>query len=300
MCGIMGYYSFGNTTPDKNKITNMFSLLESRGRDASGFAFISDNNLLVSKAPIKSSELVKTEDWKKLTLPSSMILHTRLTTQGSAKNNFNNHPLFSKNGIAIVHNGIIYNDKEIFGKKERDAEVDSESILHLLSMKTKGDKIKRLFDRVEGSFAVAVLDKNDPDKLLLIKKDNPIDLYYDQKDDILYFCSEREIMQEALSIEKTTVRGFNLGEKDFHFYEMQNNYALIINKEGVESYHKHYPNKSKWFDRRYHYPVNNGFDEIMIECPWCYAQTTYYDGKLFNKCESCGMSIEEEDLYNVI
>ena len=34
------------------------------------------------------------------------ILHTRMKTQGSEKNNANNHPLFSKNGIAIVHNGI--------------------------------------------------------------------------------------------------------------------------------------------------------------------------------------------------
>ena len=50
MCGIMGYYSFGKTMPDKDKITNMFSLLESRGRDASGFAFIKDNNLIVNKA----------------------------------------------------------------------------------------------------------------------------------------------------------------------------------------------------------------------------------------------------------
>ena len=50
MCGIMGYYSFGNTMPDKDKITNMFSLLESRGRDASGYAFIKDNNLIVNKA----------------------------------------------------------------------------------------------------------------------------------------------------------------------------------------------------------------------------------------------------------
>ncbi len=33
---------------------------------------------------------------------------------------------FSKHGIAIVHNGMIYNDKEIFGKKQRDGEVDSE------------------------------------------------------------------------------------------------------------------------------------------------------------------------------
>jgi hypothetical protein len=51
-------------------------------------------------------------------------------------------------------------------------------------------------------------------------------------------------MQEALKIEKTTMRGFNLGEKDFHFYEMQNNYALIINKDGVESYQKYYPSKA--------------------------------------------------------
>lgn len=297
MCGIMGYYSFGNTTPDKDKITNMFSLLESRGRDASGFAFIRDSNLIVHKDAMKSSEFVKTNEWKDLVLPSSMILHTRMKTQGSEKNNANNHPLFSKNGIAIVHNGIIYNDKEIFGKKERDAEVDSESILHLLSMKVKGDKIKRLFDKIEGSFAVAMLDKYFPEKLVLIKKDNPIDLYYDSKDDIFYFCSEREIMQEALSIQKTTVRGFNLGEKDFHFYEMQNNYALFINSEGVESYQKYYPSKSKWFDRRFSYPVTSDFEEMIIECPWCFSQTTYYDGKLFNKCEVCGLGINESDLY---
>ncbi|MBE0538939.1 MAG: hypothetical protein IH620_04450 [Ignavibacterium sp.] len=295
MCGIMGWYSFGHTLPDKDKITNMFSLLESRGRDASGYAFVKDNNLIVHKDAMKSSEFVKTDNWKELVLPSSMILHTRMKTQGSEKNNANNHPLFSKNGIAIVHNGIIYNDKEIFGKKERDAEVDSESILHLLSMKVKGDKIKRLFDKVEGSFAVAMLDKYFPERLVLIKKDNPIDLYYDSKDDIFYFCSEREIMQEALSIEKTTVRGFNLGEKDFHFYEMHNNYALFINSEGVESYQKYYPSKSKWFDRRYHY--SNTPEEMIIECPWCFSQTTYYDGKLFNKCEVCGMGINEEDLY---
>jgi glucosamine 6-phosphate synthetase-like amidotransferase/phosphosugar isomerase protein len=300
MCGIMGWYSFGHTLPDKDKITNMFSLLESRGRDASGFAFIRDNNLIVHKDAMKSSEFVKTNEWKNLVLPSSMILHTRMKTQGSEKNNANNHPLFSKNGIAIVHNGIIYNDKEIFGKKQRDAEVDSESILHLLSMKMKGDRIKRLFDKVEGSFAVAVLDKYQPERLVLIKKDNPIDLYYDSKDDIFYFCSEREIMQEALNIEKTTVRGFNLGEKDFHFYEMQNNYALFINSEGVESYQKYYPSKSKWFDRRFSYRATSDFEEMIIECPWCFCQTNYHDGKLFNKCEVCGMGINEEDLYNVI
>ncbi len=302
MCGIMGYYSFGNTMPEKEKITNMFSLLESRGRDASGFAYIKDENLIVYKDAVRSGELIKTKEWEELTLPFSMILHTRMKTQGTEKNNANNHPIFSKNGIALVHNGVIYNDKEIFGKKQRDAEVDSESILHLLSMKTRGDKIKRLFDRIEGSFAVAVIDRNNPEKLILIKKDNPIDLYYDSKDDILYFCSERSIMQQSLNIQSVTQRGFNLGEKGFHFYEMSNNYALIINKEGVESYQKYYPKFNRYFSSRYSYPYIDEFadEELTIICPWCLTETSYYEGMLFNECDHCGMEIKKEDLYDVI
>jgi len=58
MCGILGYYSFGSRLPDKNKITNMFSLLETRGRDASGYSFIENGELMVHKAPIKSSDMI--------------------------------------------------------------------------------------------------------------------------------------------------------------------------------------------------------------------------------------------------
>ncbi len=298
MCGIMGYYSFGNSKPDKNKLSEMFSLLETRGHDASGFAFINeDGNLSVHKAAIRSSEMIKTSEWKNLKLPNSMIFHCRLKTQGSEKNNYNNHPLFSKMGLCIVHNGIIYNDKEIIDKKHRDAEVDSEAILALLSSKTKGDKIKRLFERIEGSFAVAVLNKVEPNKLVLIKKDNPIDIYFDSEKDIFYFCSERYMMQEAFGIKGTTKRGFNLGEDNFHFYEMENNHSLIINKDGVESYLKYNPKRSSWFDRQYY---NDSADEIIVECPWCFHQTKYNYDKQSNKCEVCGVAIDEEDLYNAI
>src|ERR1035437_8369728 len=179
MCGIMGFYSFGDQMPDKNKISVMFSLLESRGRDASGFAFIKNGHLIVDKAPVHSSAFVKSKEWQDLELPRIMILHTRMKTQGSEQNPSNNHPLYNKEGIAIVHNGIIHNDHEIFGKNQiRDGEVDSEAVLAVLSSKGKGDKIKRVFDRIEGSFAVAVINKNEPDTLVLINKDNPIDRYY--------------------------------------------------------------------------------------------------------------------------
>lgn len=295
MCGIMGYVCFGEKRPSKEHITEMFSLLETRGRDASGFAFIDNEQLIVQKAPIKSSQYVKTEDWKKVILPKIMILHTRAATQGSNKNNMNNHPLYNKKGMAIIHNGIIYND-HIIPKNQRDGEVDSEAILAVLSSKGKGDKIKRVFDRLEGSFAFAVISKDEPDKLTLVKKDNPIDLYYDDRNDILYFCSERRIMQEALQLKPKGFRGFNLGEEGFHFYEMKNNHGLVINSEGVEAYTKYHPRRFRHYrDRDFTYSTSN--DEFIIECPYCLEQTNYFMGKLFNKCSSCGMDISEEDLY---
>ena len=296
MCGIMGFCCFSDKKPNKEKISIMFSLLESRGRDASGFAFIRDGNLIVNKAPVRSSEFVKSKDWLELELPKIMILHARMKTQGSEQNPSNNHPLFNKEGIAIVHNGIIHNDHEIFGKNQRDGEVDSEAILAVFSSKTKGDKVKRVFDRVDGSFAVAIINKAEPDTIILIKKDNPIDMYYNTDQDILYFCSEREIMQESLGIQPEFKRGFTIGEKNYHFYEMENNHALVINSEGVESY-KNYLARDFW-NRRNTYR-NSSLDFIQVQCPWCLGQTRYLDGLLKNNCQHCGMSISEEDLYYV-
>ncbi|MDZ7762903.1 MAG: hypothetical protein U5K00_00540 [Melioribacteraceae bacterium] len=299
MCGIMGYYSFGSKLPDKNQIEEMFIQLELRGRDASGFAYIKDNSLNVVKAPAKSSDLVKLKEWKDLDLAKSMIFHCRLTTQGHQSNNMNNHPVYNKKGLAIVHNGQIYNDKEIFGKKEkRDAEVDSEAILNLLSIRKKNDspteRIKRVFNKLEGGFAVACIDAKDPDRLLLFRKDNPIELYFDSKDEILYFASEREIIQRALRIKPMTFRGFNLGENPFHHYDLENEHGLIINQSGVESYKKYHVPYRSHYQSRFEYNMN---DYMMIECPYCLSMTKYNFQSLHNPCDYCGQKIDEEIFY---
>jgi glucosamine 6-phosphate synthetase-like amidotransferase/phosphosugar isomerase protein len=271
----------------------MFELLESRGRDASGYGFIRDNNLIVHKAAIRSSIMVRSKEWKELELPKVFIAHTRAKTQGTEKNNKNNHPLFTKDGLCIVHNGMIHNDREIFGKQKRDGECDSEAILAVLSSKQKGDKIKRVFEKLEGCFAFACIDKTNPESLILVKKDNPLEIYLDEVADILYFCSESDIMREALGVRKSSKRGFNLGEGDFHHYTMENNYALIVGKEGVESYKNYTPRREDWVFRGDYYKS----DDLMVECPYCMSMTIYHDGKLFNRCENCGQPIDEEALY---
>jgi len=294
MCGIMGYYAFGKVMPDKEKITNMFTALESRGTDASGFAYIRNNKLIVHKAPVSSSVLVKSKEWTDLDLPKIMIMHTRLKTKGDQKNNMNNHPLFTKDGLCIVHNGMIYNDDELFNKKtRRDAEVDSEAILTVLSKKR--NNIKHLFDTIIGSYAVAVINKNHPYALTLIKKDNPIDLYFDECDDILYFCSERRIMRVALEIKQNHKRGFTLGEGCFHYFEIQNNHALDINNEGVDFYREYKPTSDTFlYDRR----CDTIYDYIdgLVECPHCFGMTPYDPEMLNNSCYTCGNPITQDDL----
>jgi len=298
MCGIMGYYCFSEKKPDKQKIADMFGLLETRGRDASGFAFIRDGGLIVQKAPIRSTTMIHSKEWKELDLPQIFIAHTRMKTQGTEKNNANNHPLFSKTGICIVHNGMIHNDKEIFGKNRRDAEVDSEAILAVLSSKCKGDKIKHVFEKLEGSFAFAMINKNDPGRLVLVKKDNPLELYLDTESEILYFCSERDIMRESLGIVSKTKLGFNIGEISYHHFTMENNYSLVLNKDGVESYRKYMP-KRVWRPRTLHEVFDEEDDPILVQCPYCLSETTYFMEKLYNRCGQCGMEITEDLLYEM-
>jgi len=303
MCGIMGYYSFGSTIPEKKKMEKMFALLETRGRDASGFAFIdpATKQLKVTKSPVPSSNLIKYSQWMELDLPKIMIAHTRMKTQGEPSNNMNNHPLFTKDGLAIVHNGQIYNDKEVFTKQvKRDAQVDSEAILPVLSKtnRRKEDSIKSLFEELDGVFAIAYLTQQDLEQLTLIKKDNPIELYYNSEDDILYFASEKEILQEALGIKATYKRGFSIGESNNHYYQMENNHALVINKTGIESYKEYKPKYSSFsgYDNENIFSQYYG-DLSLMECPYCYGATNYNWMKLDNKCQHCGQSICEEDIY---
>lgn len=286
MCGIIGYYCFGEKRPEKDEIGSMLALASSRGTDASGWAFIKDGRLNVFKAPISSIKLITTKSWKQLEMPKIFIAHTRAGTQGSEKINGNNHPIFNKNGMAIIHNGMISNEHEVYKKFEitPDNEVDSEVILRLMeAYKEPNDMIKNVFDHVEGSYAVASVDKDNPERLILFRSLNPIKLVYDTETEILYFASEADYISKSLpKEERYSKHGINFYKNRYEPIEFNDEYAMVIENK-VTLYQKYTPKPQRVYGRysSYYSHKSKGY--------------SYYDDEIESileaNCSVCGEDV---------
>ncbi|MCQ2596962.1 MAG: glutamine--fructose-6-phosphate transaminase (isomerizing) [Treponema sp.] len=180
MCGIVGYV--GNKMADQVLI-NGLKKLEYRGYDSSGIAVLDGENVLVRKA--KGALKFLEEFVAKETVRGSLgIGHTRWATHGEP-NDINAHPHTNKSGsIAVVHNGIIENYAPIKEWLQSQGSVfksqtDTEVIAHLLDYyyKKDGDIFQALLDtlhRLEGSYALGVICKDYPDRLLCARKESPL------------------------------------------------------------------------------------------------------------------------------
>ncbi|MCL2033479.1 MAG: glutamine--fructose-6-phosphate transaminase (isomerizing) [Oscillospiraceae bacterium] len=182
MCGIIGYVGEENAVPI---IIEGLKKLEYRGYDSAGIAVCVEDGFGVVKQKGRLAALE--ERLKDQPLKSRMgIGHTRWATHGEPSDE-NSHPhLGSRNKIAVVHNGIIENYKDI---KERlvpkgiefSSKTDSEAIAQLAeyyAQKYRGDDLLDTVIRVtralEGSFALGIMCADDPDTLIAVKKDNPL------------------------------------------------------------------------------------------------------------------------------
>ena len=115
--------------------------------------------------------------------PSNIgIGHTRWATHGVPSDN-NSHPHEDCTGrIAIVHNGIIENyaslRSELIDKGHKFAsETDTEVIVHLIEQfytDSLESAVRETLRYLRGSFAFAVISKDEPDKIIAVKKDSPL------------------------------------------------------------------------------------------------------------------------------
>jgi glucosamine--fructose-6-phosphate aminotransferase (isomerizing) len=109
------------------------------------------------------------------------IAHTRWATHGAPSEN-NAHPHFSKERIAVVHNGIIENYKDIRQKLIAagylfTSETDTEVIAHLVESYYETDlfsAVKKAVQDLEGAFALGIIALNEPDTLVACRKGSPL------------------------------------------------------------------------------------------------------------------------------
>ena len=176
MCGIVAAVSKTNVI---NILVEGLKHLEYRGYDSSGIALIKNNNIKSYKKEGNVSELEKSLDQK---LDASIgIAHTRWATHGKPLEK-NAHPHLSEDNIAIVHNGIIENYKEIKNKFLKDtalhSDTDTEILAHLINYYVKKnnflDSVLLALKEVKGSYAIAVIEKNNPDKIIVARNGSPL------------------------------------------------------------------------------------------------------------------------------
>lgn len=204
MCGIVGYIGNKNATP---VLIKALKKLEYRGYDSAGIAVYTGEEILVQKAKGKLVNLaekitgqiipenVKKEDFSEAEMSlydkvgdfvkgNLGIGHTRWATHGEPSDT-NSHPHTNTDGtISIVHNGIIENYADLKSKLQAQgvvfkSQTDTEVVVHLLDQKYKvtGDIFKAVIETLhvlEGSYALGVICKDYPDRIIAARKESPL------------------------------------------------------------------------------------------------------------------------------
>ncbi len=175
MCGIVGYTGHRDALPI---LIDALKRLEYRGYDSAGVAILGSGiEVHKDKGEIRHLEA---------TLPKVKgvvgIGHTRWATHGPPSR-ANAHPFLDCRGrIALAHNGIIENHRRLREELEAKghkftSETDTEVIVHLLEEAYDGnleEAMRRVLPRLQGSYALAVLDAQEPGKLVVARKDSPL------------------------------------------------------------------------------------------------------------------------------
>lgn len=182
MCGIVGYLGKGQAYP---VLIKGLKRLEYRGYDSAGVALISkDGSLNVYKAKGKVADLEAYCADKDVS-GSVGIAHTRWATHGEPSS-VNAHPHYSSSkNLAIIHNGIIENyaaiKKNLIAKGvEFKSDTDTEVLVQLIEYIQITKKLDLLtavqvaLRQVIGAYAIALLDKNEPNQIIAARKQSPL------------------------------------------------------------------------------------------------------------------------------
>ncbi|MBO6796515.1 glutamine--fructose-6-phosphate transaminase (isomerizing) [Maricaulis sp.] len=178
MCGIIG---IAGTTETSERLIDGLKRLEYRGYDSAGIAVLQEGELQRRRAQGKIRNLESVVRDEPCDGPLG-IAHTRWATHGKPSTS-NAHP-HAFGGVAIVHNGIIENFRELREELAQkghnfESETDSEVIAHVIAYYLgKGLAMKEAFreavNRLRGAYAVAAISKDNPDQLYGARRGSPL------------------------------------------------------------------------------------------------------------------------------
>lgn len=182
MCGIVGYIGYRDAYPILIKGLHR---LEYRGYDSAGVALLAgDHKMNIYKSKGKVSNLEESAASKDISGHIG-IAHTRWATHGEPST-LNAHPHVSQNGrLALVHNGIIENYSNLKTFLEGKgftfkSSTDTEVLVQLIQFiqdeygKDLEGAVVSALRRVTGAYAIAVVDKEHPDKIVVARKSSPL------------------------------------------------------------------------------------------------------------------------------
>lgn len=191
MCGIIGYVGKKNNVTDV-LITGL-KALEYRGYDSAGIALWNHDTFKLIKSKGKISNLEDKLRKESIAKPEMGIGHTRWATHGEP-NDINSHP-HRVGGVTLVHNGIIENYQELKDDliekgNEFITETDTEVVASLLNEITEQEKdhlkgLKKLTNKLRGSFALGIVFDDDKDHIYALRKDSPLILGVGEKENFI-------------------------------------------------------------------------------------------------------------------
>jgi len=181
MCGIVGYLGNDEAYP---VLIKGLRRLEYRGYDSAGVALIGGDGFVVHKCKGKVADLEALVA-KNSSAGNIGIGHTRWATHG-APNDVNAHPHVSGDGkLALIHNGIIENyatlKAELMNRGHVfKSETDTEVLVHFIEdvRNTTGldlfEATRVALSEVVGAYAIVVIDRDNPNQLIVAKKSSPL------------------------------------------------------------------------------------------------------------------------------
>ena len=220
MCGIIGIVS---SEPVADRLVDGLRRMEYRGYDSAGVCTLDDGKLIRRRAEGKLNNLVA--ELAANPAPGDMgIAHTRWATHG-APTAQNAHP-HATDRVALVHNGIIENFKELRAELQADgrtleSDTDSEVVVHLVSREIENgssprEAVAQVLPRLRGAFALAIAFRDHPCMLIGARRGSPLVVGYGD--------GETYIGSDALALAPLTQQISYLEEGDW----------VVVTREAAE------------------------------------------------------------------